>query len=54
VLLGMKPVPPVRTASTGTRKAQPGGPVTQGAAAGAPAPTVEMIRGDKRTAEVIR
>jgi len=34
---------------------RPGTPVTQAApAAAAPMPTVEMIRGDKRTAEVIK
>jgi pilus assembly protein CpaB len=55
VLLGVtKAAPPARTAShAGTRKTA-GGPVTQGAAAAAAAPTVEMIRGDKRTAEVIK
>jgi pilus assembly protein CpaB len=56
VLLGMtKPAPAVRTASnTGTRKPHPAGPVTQGPVAAAPVSTVEMIRGDKRTAEVIK
>jgi pilus assembly protein CpaB len=55
VLLGVtKAAAPVRMASnTGSRKAP--GPVTQAApAAAAPAPTVEMIRGDKRTAEIIK
>jgi pilus assembly protein CpaB len=55
VLLGVtKAAAPVRMASnTGGRKAP--GPVTQAApAAAAPAPTVEMIRGDKRTAEIIK
>ena len=52
VLLGVvrAPAPAQRTASS--RKAV--GPVTQESPAMAPAPTVEMIRGDKRTAEVIR
>jgi hypothetical protein len=35
-----------------TRK--PGSPVTQGVTGAAPVPTVEMIRGDKRSAEVIK
>jgi pilus assembly protein CpaB len=54
VLLGVtKAAAPVRMASnTGGRKAP--GPVTQAAPAAAPAPTVEMIRGDKRTAEIIK
>jgi hypothetical protein len=39
----------------GNRKPSPiVGPVTQGAPAAAPLPTVEIIRGDKRTAEVIK
>jgi pilus assembly protein CpaB len=54
-LLGMVKAPaPARSpvASTGRRAAP--GPVTQAAPAAAPMPTVEMIRGDKRTAEVIK
>ncbi|HEX9368334.1 MAG TPA: Flp pilus assembly protein CpaB [Vicinamibacterales bacterium] len=53
-LLGLtKAAAPVRmAANTGTRKAP--GPVTQAAPATAPTPTVEMIRGDKRTSEVIK
>lgn len=51
-LLGMtRPAAPVRAAAS-SRKAV--GPVTQEAPAAAPAPTVEVIRGDKRTAEVIK
>jgi pilus assembly protein CpaB len=54
VLLGLTTAKPVRTAvAMGPRK--PGtGPVTQASPAAAPTPTVEMIRGDKRTAEVIK
>jgi pilus assembly protein CpaB len=57
VLLGITKAAPVRSApaSGGARKAAATGPVTQVAPAiVAPAPTVEMIRGDKRTAEVIK
>jgi len=56
VLLGMRTAAPVRTAfPAGTRRPTAPGPVTQTAPAAAPSmPTVEMIRGDKRTAEVIR
>jgi pilus assembly protein CpaB len=54
VLLGMaKPAGPARPVAT--RKAAPGVPVTQAApVVAAPLPTVEMIRGDKRSAEVIK
>ena len=52
VLLGMTTARPVRNAEVGPRR--PGTPVTQAAPAAAPMPTVEMIRGDKRTAEVIK
>jgi pilus assembly protein CpaB len=52
-LLGaIRAAAPVRSASAGIRKAS--GPVTQESAPAAPAPTVEMIRGDKRSAEVIK
>jgi pilus assembly protein CpaB len=52
VLLGAaKPAGPARAVVS--RKASPGVPVTQEATA-APLPTVEIIRGDKRTAEVIK
>jgi pilus assembly protein CpaB len=52
VLLGAaKPAGPARAVTS--RKAGPGVPVTQEAAA-APLPTVEIIRGDKRSAEVIK
>lgn len=56
VLLGMRTAAPVRTAfHAGTRRPAAPGPVTQTAPAAAPSmPTVEMIRGDKRTAEVIK
>jgi len=52
VLLGMTAARPVRNAEMGPRR--PGTPVTQAAPAAAPMPTVEMIRGDKRTSEVIK
>jgi pilus assembly protein CpaB len=56
VLLGMaKPAAPARAqASNSNRKAVPGKPVSQEAPAAAPLPTVEIIRGDKRSAEVIK
>lgn len=51
-LLGMtRPAAPARAAAS-SRKVV--GPVTQEAPAAAPAPTVEVIRGDKRTAEIIK
>jgi pilus assembly protein CpaB len=51
-LLGaVKAVQKSASASTPRRAA---GPVTQSGPAAAPLPTVEIIRGDKRTAEVIR
>jgi pilus assembly protein CpaB len=40
--------------STSTSSRRAAGPVTQSAPLAAPLPTVEIIRGDKRTAEVIR
>lgn len=54
VLLGLAraTAPVQRTASNSSKKTA--GPVTQQAPAPAPLPTVEIIRGDKRTAEVIR
>ena len=55
-LLGLTKVPakrtPVRQVSANGRKAP--GPVTQDAPIAAPLPTVEMIRGDKRSSEVIK
>ena len=55
VLLGMaKAAAPRVQASNTTRKGAPGKPVTQEAPAAAPLPTVEIIRGDKRSAEVIK
>ena len=52
-LMGAAPAVPVRqVASSGRRRAAP--PVTQTAPVPPPQPTVEMIRGDKRAAEVIR
>ena len=44
---------PAKVATVSARKAAPGIPVTQQATV-APLPTVEVIRGDKRSAEVIR
>ena len=55
-LLGVAKTPakgtPVRQMSSNARKAA--GPVTQDAPTAAPLPTVEMIRGDKRSSEVIK
>jgi len=54
-MLGSVKAAPLRTAakvSTGSRK--PIGPVTNDTPAAAPLPTVEMIRGDKRSSEVIK
>ena len=53
VLLGMaRPVAPRATSTA--RKATPGTPVSSTTVASAPLPTVEIIRGDKRSAEVIK
>jgi len=52
ILLGAVQAPAQKSASTSRRAAA--GPVTQSAPAAAALPTVEIIRGDKRTAEVIR
>jgi pilus assembly protein CpaB len=54
-LLGMsRPSKPVRAESTSAKAGRKApGPVTQEVVV-APAPTVEMIRGDKRSAEVIK
>ena len=58
VLLGnVKAAAPARTMASNTkpsRKAAPGTPVSSEATATAPLPTVEIIRGDKRSAEVIK
>jgi len=55
VLLGaVKAAPARQAASNSGHKATPGKPVTQEAPAAAPLPTVEIIRGDKRSAEVIK
>ena len=54
MLLGVvKAAAPQRPAAHGSAKKAPG-PVTPQTPVVAPAPTVEMIRGDKRTAEVIK
>jgi pilus assembly protein CpaB len=56
VLLGLTTAAPARTASNSAARSKIAatGPVSLGAPAAAPMPTVEMIRGDKRTAEVIK
>ena len=57
VLLGLTTAAPVRTASSrpSPRRAAEMGPVSQATApVAAPLPTIEMIRGDKRTAEIIK
>jgi pilus assembly protein CpaB len=56
VLLGAVKAAPARQVASNTTKgkAAPGKPVTQEAPAAAPLPTVEIIRGDKRSAEVIK
>lgn len=57
VLLGISNPAPVRSGPRPSpRRAAAVGPVTQQAAApvAAPLPTIEMIRGDKRTAEIIK
>jgi pilus assembly protein CpaB len=54
VLLGLTTAKPVKTAEATGRRRAPGTPVTQAAPAAAALPTVEMIRGDKRTAEIIK
>jgi pilus assembly protein CpaB len=53
VMLGVAKAAPVRSSGTSTRTSRPkaSGPVT-GEAPVAVAPTVEMIRGDKRSAEI--
>src|SRR5437660_1023417 len=55
MLLGMQKTAPVHASRpvAGARRTSPG-PVTQDAPSVAPMPTVEIIRGDKRSAEVIR
>jgi pilus assembly protein CpaB len=50
-LMGLMKAPAPKVVAS-TRK--PGSPVTQGVTGAAPVPTVEMIRGDKRSAEVIK
>jgi pilus assembly protein CpaB len=55
-LLGMVKTAPAKTmaANTGTKTRKTVGPVTPEAPMAAPLPTVEMIRGDKRSSEVIK
>ncbi len=57
VLLGQATAAPHRATAPrpSARKAAEAGPVTQAAMpVAAPLPTIEMIRGDKRTAEIIK
>jgi len=55
VLLGMaKPSAPARSAPSSGSSRKIVGPVTPVAPVAAPMPTVEMIRGDKRSSEVIK
>jgi pilus assembly protein CpaB len=55
-LLGLAKVAPARTtaSNTGSKGRKVAGPVTPETAVAAPLPTVEMIRGDKRSSEVIK
>ena len=54
-LLGMsKSKAPVKTSTTASNGRKTPGPVSQDAPTAAPLPTVEMIRGDKRSSEVIK
>ena len=55
VLLGLtRPAAPRPAASSGPRANKPAVPVTQDAPTAVALPTVEMIRGDKRSSEVIK
>ena len=55
ILLGLaQQKAPAKPVSTQASAKKAPGPVTQAAPVAAPLPTVEMIRGDKRTAEVIK
>lgn len=55
ILLGMaRPVVPVKAVAHMASKSKTPGPVTNDAPAAPPLPTVEIIRGDKRTTEVIK
>jgi len=54
VLLGMAKPAAAPRATTGARKAAPGTPVSSTTTAAVALPTVEIIRGDKRSAEVIK
>ena len=53
-LLGVAKAPAARPAAGSSRKAAAAGPVSQEAPAAVALPTVEIIRGDKRSAEVIK
>jgi pilus assembly protein CpaB len=53
-LLGAVKSAPARQTTAGPRSARRSQPETQSAPAPAAAPTVEMIRGDKRATEVIK
>jgi pilus assembly protein CpaB len=56
VLLGLSKAPSSKTtaSNTGSKARKVVGPVTPETSMAAPLPTVEMIRGDKRTSEVIK
>jgi pilus assembly protein CpaB len=54
LLLGAVKTPVQKSAGGSAPRRAAAGPVTQSAPVAAPLPTVEIIRGDKRTAEVIR
>jgi len=53
-LLGMVKTPKVTASNTGSKGRKVVGPVTPETTMAAPLPTVEMIRGDKRSSEVIK
>jgi pilus assembly protein CpaB len=53
-LMGLVAAPAPARPSSGGSRPRAGQPVTQTAPAPAPLPTVEVIRGDKRTSEVIK
>jgi pilus assembly protein CpaB len=54
LLLGIVKAAPAKQMARNTSTKKVTGPVTQEGPAAAPAPTVEVIRGDKRSAEVIK
>ena len=54
VLLGLTKAAPAKTTASNTGRRKVAGPVTPESPVAAPLPTVEMIRGDKRSSEVIK